>query len=149
MRVLVLYEPSAGGRAALAHARSLARDADAALTVTVIAAQESTTLGCATSRKNAVVWNRLMGEVAAEALAEAADFLHGTPDVDFEVLRGERTQALLSAAARVRADLIVLPRRPYGALGRIVSVDLAGRLRAHGMWTVLEVPPAHRSPLRP
>jgi nucleotide-binding universal stress UspA family protein len=122
--VLVSYEPSANGRAALLHAWGLARGAGAALTVLSVATQERVDVGCARCRRSAAIWNREMRAIAGEDLAEAAALLRPSSSVDFVVEPGRPRDAIANAARRLRADVIVVPwqpPRPFGAASQRAS----------------------------
>lgn len=137
--VLVSYQSSARGRAALGHALRLAREAGARLTVVSVATKEPVT-GCARCRSNAVLWNQEMRYLAHEDLAEAAELVGSAPSVDFTVALGDPARAVGEAAARNHADVIVLPWEPHGRLrGRLFST-LEERLQKTGRWRVIVAP---------
>jgi nucleotide-binding universal stress UspA family protein len=138
--VLVTYEPSPHGRAALFHALGIARQAGVPLTVIGVAAKEPV-VGCAQCRQNASFWNCERQSLAEEDLAEAAGFVGPTSGVDYAVAVGRRpAQAIGEAASRARADVIVLPCEPGGPFRRRASQRLAERLSRAGTWEVIVAP---------
>lgn len=137
--VLVSYQSSARGRAALACALRLAREAGARLTVVSVATKEPVT-GCARCRSNAVLWNREMRYLAHEDLAEAAELVGSAPSVDYTVALGDPARAVGEAAARTHADVIVVPWESHSRLrGRFFST-LGERLQKTGRWQVIVAP---------
>lgn len=143
-RILVVCDPSQSGRAALRHARALLDDGDAHITAIAVAPYERMTLGCATCRQNAIMWNTAMGQVAQETLAEAAHRLGHVSDVTFHVVQGTRQRAIIEAAERAEAEVIVIGRSRRGAILRSLVGDVAETLRSRGAWDVVEVPPPAR-----
>jgi len=91
---------------------SLARQAQAPLTVLSVATQQRVDVGCARCRQSAVIWNREMGLLARESLAEAAALVGRSTNIDYEVARGRPRDALTEVAARTGADLIVVDLEP-------------------------------------
>ena len=67
--VLVTYEPSREGDAALSYALDIARAAGATLTVASVAPQERTDVGCAHCRASARAWNEQLRLLAHERLS--------------------------------------------------------------------------------
>lgn len=143
--VLVTYEASADGRAALAHALGIARAAGAPLTVIAVVPHERVDVGCARCRQSAVIWNHELGEIASEELIEAARLVGPSSAVAYDVARGPRTKAISDAARRSGADLIVLPCRRRGRARIRFSRDVTERLRREGRWRVVVAPPAAAS----
>jgi hypothetical protein len=94
-RVLVSYEPSPLGRAALLHAMSVARDAGADLMVVSVAAHERADAGCARCRESAAIWNREMRSLAVEAVMEAASLVGPSRTVEYRVGYGQPIKALV------------------------------------------------------
>jgi nucleotide-binding universal stress UspA family protein len=133
--------PRAGGRR-LFHALSIARQAEAELTVVVVATRERVDVGCARCRHNAALWNREMRWLAEDALAEAADLVGPSRTVEYAMAYGEPKQALAGAAARSGADVKVVPWQPNGRLRRLYSSSIAEHLRRDGRWEVVVVPAA-------
>ena len=132
-RVLVEYESSTHGRAALLHALSIVRHAEAALTVVAVATPERVGVGCMRCRSNAAMWNREMRSLAEDALAEAAELVGRSRAIEFAVAYGDGCKsALASAALRSEAELIVVPWRPNGRLRRLASTSVAEHLRRDG-----------------
>ena len=145
-RVLAVFEPSARGRAALAHARRLAAGPGDRLIVGAVVPYEPVTVGCVTSRASAVRWNQAMCEVAEERLAEAAGILGSPPDVDYEVAQGPEDEAIAGLAGRVAATTVVLPAPGRGRLRRRRSAGLIARLQRRGSWE-LRLGPDPATPL--
>jgi len=109
-RVLVLFEPTRTGAAALREAAAL-RQADTDLTVVTLAPQSLQPRCCARGPSVEVV-NCVVREEAASDLCEAQEIL-GTAasDVTFKTLVGTRDPPLDVWAATQTFDLIVLPSR--------------------------------------
>jgi nucleotide-binding universal stress UspA family protein len=141
-RVLVTYEASADGHAALSHAVGIASAARAPLTVVVIVPHERENVGCARCRSNAAMWNRELEAIAKEELAEAARLVGGMPTVEYEVARGPRATAIAESASRCGADLIVLPWRRPARIWRMFARDVGEPLRRAGRWQVVVEPAA-------
>jgi nucleotide-binding universal stress UspA family protein len=139
--VLVSYEASADGRAALSHAEEIARAAGARLTVLAVAPREPV-VGCASCRQSAVLWNRELGLIASEELEEATSLLGSSAAVEYRVARGERAHAIADAASEGGADLIVLPWQRPRRVRRPFAQDVTERLRQRGGWQVVVAAPA-------
>lgn len=137
--VLVKYESSPHGRAALHHALGIAREADMPLTVVSVAVKEPLA-GCAQCQANTVFWNRERRSFAARDLAEAVGLVGHAPRVEFAIVEGRSAQAIGQAANRAGVDVIVLPPHPKGRFRRIVSFREAERLRRAGCWTIIVAP---------
>ena len=147
--VLVTYEASADGQAALSHALGIARAAEAPLTVVAVVPHERVDIGCARCRQSAVIWNRELSTIAKEELADAARLVGRSSAVDYHVARGPRTRAISDAASRCGADLIVLPWRRPSRVRALFSRDVTERLSREGGWRVMVAPPAAaNTPLR-
>ena len=147
--VLVPYEATAHGQAALSHALGIARAAEAPLTVVAVVPHERVDVGCARCRQSAVIWNRELGTIAEEELAEAARLVGRSSAVEYDVARGPRTRAISDAACRCGADLIVLPWRRPSRVRTLFSRDATERLSREGRWRVVVAPPAAaNTPLR-
>jgi nucleotide-binding universal stress UspA family protein len=140
-RVLVSYESSARGRAALFHALGVAREAGVPLTVASVARKEPV-VGCARCRSNAVMWNRELRFLAEEDLTEAAGLVGPSPAIDYEVALGDPPRALSEVAARSGADVIVVPSESHGRLRRLFGTTLAADLSRSGRWHVIVAPAA-------
>lgn len=139
-RVLVGYEPSKRGQAALRHAIELARAAGSRLTVTTVVPHARVN-GCARCRQSAVLWNQEMREVAAEEMAGAAELVGDRQNVEYVAGYGEPLLAMTEAAQQCAADVIVLPEQPTG-LGRLFSPRIAEKLSGRGQWEVVVAPAA-------
>jgi hypothetical protein len=108
-RILVLFEPSPTGAAALREAAAL-RQADTDLTVVTLAPQSLQPRCCARGPSVEVV-NCVVREEAASDLCEAQEILGNAPNVTFKTLVGTRDPPLDVWAAEQTFDLIVLPSR--------------------------------------
>lgn len=137
-RVLVSYEPSKRGHAALRHAINLARASGSRLIVTAVLPRAPVN-GCARCRQSAVLWNQEMRSVASEELASAARLVGDSRDVEYVPSFGEPLPAMAEAAERCAADVIVLPEQPTG-LRRLFSPRIADKLRGRGDWEVVVAP---------
>ncbi len=137
--VLVRYESSPAGRAALHHALEIARASSAELRVISVATHERVDIGCASCRKSAAIWNREMRSLAEEELAEAASFVGPDEPVAYQVVRGQPGDAIREAAAQCNAWMIVLPTQPGRLRARRVS-RLADGLRTAGDWEIAVAP---------
>jgi hypothetical protein len=139
--VLVEYESSPRGRAALWHALRGAREAGAELTVVAVATREPV-VGCARCRQSAVLWNREMASLAQDALAEAATIVGERPGPQYAIASGDRKRALAEAAAAHKAELVVVPWEPTGGLRGRFSAGLGEHLSRDGRWKVVVAPAA-------
>ncbi len=141
-RVLVAYEPTAKGRAALMHAADIARDRRLPLTVVSVTECERTDSGCGRCRRSAIMWNYEMGELVEETLAEAAALLEEADldAVEYVTARGDRSEAIEGAVAEAGADLVVVPFEQPRVLGMFSRRTLATRLAADPQLTVISVP---------
>jgi nucleotide-binding universal stress UspA family protein len=140
-RVLVEYESSQRGRAALLHALRVAREAEAELTVVAVATRERV-VGCARCRQSAVLWNREMTSLGQEALGEAATIVGARPGTRYAIAYGDRKRALAEAAAACEAELVVVPWEPTGGLRGLFSAGLAEHLGRDDRWQVAVAPVA-------
>ena len=106
--VLVLFEDSRRGAAALRHAAELAAGADARLIVVAVAVIESEDTGCCDTRS--VYWNGVVRELAAKDLDRARSLLGEGTVADFRlVIERSVAAALALEAQRSGADMIVVP----------------------------------------
>jgi nucleotide-binding universal stress UspA family protein len=144
--VLVSYDSSRDGRAALSHARDIADAAGAQLSVIAVMPYEPTNVGCTRCRWNAAMWNRELERIAKEELVEAARLVGDPPTVGYEVARGTEARAIAEAALRRGADLIVVPWRRPGRVRRLFARDPAELLRSDGRWQVVIAPAATATP---
>lgn len=144
-QVLVVYESSVDGRAALSYAEGVASAAGAPLTVVAAVPHERVDVGCARCRQSAVIWNHELGEIANEELSEAAGLLDESTAVGYDIARGAWTRAVADAAIRCGADLIVVASRRPGRNRRIFVRDREEPLRRAGSWQVVVAPPATES----
>lgn len=122
-RVLVVFESTAAGVAALREAAGL-RGAGTRLTVVTLAPQSVQPRCCARGPSVEVV-NCVVRDEAAIDLQEAREILGNSAGVDYETLVGTRDPPLHAWAAARTFDLIVLPARRLSLRGH----PLARRLR--------------------
>jgi hypothetical protein len=137
--VIVLYEPSEHGRAALAEAERVAHDRHARLSVVVHARRERENVGCTQCRANVVFWNRERNLIAHQELDEARALLGDPAGAEYRVTTGPTVRSLAELAALERADVIVVPWRRTGAVSRRRGEKLTARLRAAGVREVRAV----------
>ena len=144
--MLVTYEPSREGDAALSYALDIARTAGATLTVASVAPQERTDVGCGHCRASARVWNEQLRLLAHERLSGAAKTIGDAPAVRYLAACGPERQVLAQAARQHEADIVVVPWRRAERLRRVVRVSLAEDLRLRGPWEVVIAPRTASSP---
>lgn len=106
--VLIWFEATAGGRAALAQAHAIAERKQSFLTVITVATRERV-VGCGRCLQGTVLWNIEMKKIAHEELLEARRILDGVKEVAYEVVVGDPAEAVAAAAARAGAGTILLP----------------------------------------
>jgi nucleotide-binding universal stress UspA family protein len=148
--VLVSYEPTREGDAALSYALDIARTAGATLTVASVAPQERTDVGCAHCRASARVWNEQLRLLAHERLANAAKTIGDAPAVHYLAACGPERQVLAQAAREHEADIVVVPWRRAERLRRVARLSLGEDLRQRGPWKVVIAPrPASTPPPKP
>ncbi len=132
-RVLVLYEPGAGGAAALREAAALG-GADTALTVVTLAPQ-SVQPHCCNRGPGVEVVNCVVRDEAERDLAQARAILGdaAAATATFRSLVGGQDPPLHAWAATRAFDVIVLPRRRFSPVGHPFARRLrrasAGELR--------------------
>lgn len=134
--VLAVCDLSRGGRAALRWAADAALAREAPLTVVELVRRERSDVGCGHCRQGAALWNQHLNEIASERLAQAQALIGDGVRVGFEVAEEPAVSGVAEAAARVCADLIVLPGH---GLGWRRGASAAARLRQLGDWSVTVV----------
>ncbi len=144
--VLVTYEPSREGDAALSYALDIARAAGATLTVASVAPQERTDVGCAHCRASARAWNEQLRLLAHEQLSAASNSIGSSQDVRYLAACGPERQVLAQAARQHEADIVVVPWRRAERLRRVVRLSLAEDLRLRGPWEVVIAPRTASNP---
>lgn len=144
--VLVLYQPTRAGQAALADAEALAAQRDVALRVLVVRPFEREDVGCARCRQGAVIWNHELGEIVEEELEQARGLL-GARRTAYESVRGGVVESVAQVAARDGAAVIVIPAQRRGPLRRLWP-DRVRRLEQAGPWRVQVGSPAGRGSRR-
>ncbi len=97
-RVLVLYEGTRNGRAALHHAYALARERELPLTVLATEPTESLEKGCLRCRPATARWNEALCEIAGEELDDARLVLGDAEGVEYMSRRGRPSEAIARAA---------------------------------------------------
>ena len=78
-----------------------------------------------------------MKKIAREELFEARSALDGAADVSYEILVGDPVEMITQAAARVGADVIVLPALRTRRFGPPNRRNVSGRVAAGGPWHVI------------
>ena len=105
--VLVLYERSRRGAAAIRQAAAAAA-ATARLTVVTVAVTESAGARCCDTR--AGYWNGVVQELADADLDRARSLVEGGTTAEFKILTGKSVLAALALEAQQSgADLVVVP----------------------------------------
>src|SRR5262249_46284702 len=130
--VLVLYEASRNGHAALRRAYALARRRRAQLTVLATAPTEPLEKGCLRCRSGTARWNVAICEVADEELQEARSLLAGAANVEYRVERCRPREAIARAAAACEAATLVVAGRRGPRVRRAVHAFAARRLLPDG-----------------
>jgi len=138
--VLVSYEPSRAGDAALSHALELARENRASLTVASVAPQERTDVGCARCRANARAWNEQLRLLAHQRLSTAARTIGDSHDVHYLAACGPKRRVLAQAARQCGADIIVMPLPRAEPLRRLLRLSAVEDLSRRGSWQVVTAP---------
>src|SRR3954451_6506648 len=106
--VLVLYESSRRGAAALERAAETAARTHARLTVVAVAVLEPAGARCCDTR--AGYWNQVVQEPAAGDLEQARSLVGDRSSAEFKVLTGESVlDAVALEARRSGADLVMVP----------------------------------------
>ncbi len=140
--VLVSYERSHAGDAALSYALEVARETGATLTVASVAPQERTDVGCAHCRAGARAWNEELRRLAHQRLSTLASTIGDSPNVQYLAACGPRHQVLAEAARQCDADTVVLPRQRAEALRRLLHLSAVEDLSRRGSWDVVTAPRA-------
>jgi hypothetical protein len=105
--ILVLYENSRRGAAAIREAEAAA-PADARLTVVTVAVTESAGAKCCDTR--AGYWNGVVRELAGADLDRARSLIGGRTTAAFKVLTGQSVIAALTLEAQQSgADMVIVP----------------------------------------
>ncbi len=139
-QVLVRYEDTSFGLAALEHARVLADRRGARLTVVAVARQEANQGGCAICRSTAGLYNRHMQEIAREEISSAATHVGVCDTVEFVVAKGSSfVRAIGKLAIERGAQTVVLPGQPGGRIARLFGRDEAELTRRCGVAEVIVV----------
>ena len=134
--VLVWFEDSPEGRCALSEAGVLARRRSVPLTVVAVATRERV-IGCGRCLQGTVLWNIELEKIAREELLAARCALDGAAGVSYELLVGDPAEMITQAAARVGADVVVLPALRTRRFGPPNRRNVSGRVAAGGPWHVI------------
>ena len=140
--LLIAYERSKRGRAALMYGAQVARACGIPRTVISVTPQERSDVGCASCRQSAILWNVVMADLARENLLEAGRLLEppGLGPIDYVIGRGDPAASIAAAATQAKADLIVVPWERPRTLGLFRHRTLAARLGADPALTVRSGP---------
>ena len=141
-RVLIVFEQTANGRAALRSAVGRARREGAELTVLRTMPNDDVRMGCASCRHGAAIWNREMRYDAEEALCEAREVVGDDASVTYAIARGQGAREIARAAQIARADLIVFASPRPRRLPRLGFVPIADRVHGLGPWDTVVAPAA-------
>jgi nucleotide-binding universal stress UspA family protein len=115
MTLLVGYEPSRAGDAALDAALARARETGASLAVAYVVPEEVSRSCCSISTGR---WKEILEEDARAALSRARARVDGAREADYLVLRGRPAEALTAAARERGCDVVVVPGSPRGRTAR-------------------------------
>ena len=137
--ILVEYDGTSDGDAALLAARDLAVRDGAKLTVVAVVALEQTMRRVTRLPMLTGVWNDVLLD-RARADLERAEHLLDTP-AEFTVLFGPQTKALAAGAEEFGCDAIMLPAPRSGRLA-----DLLYRRRSRRLSDVAKLPVLRRPP---
>jgi nucleotide-binding universal stress UspA family protein len=139
-QILIRYEDTPRGLAALDHARVLAEARGARLTVVAVAPHEPNRGGCAICRSTAGLYNRHMDEIAEEELSAAAEHVEVCDIVEFVVAKGGSfNRAIGELAAERGVRTVVLPAPRGGRLARLLRRDEAELTRRRSAAEVIVV----------
>jgi nucleotide-binding universal stress UspA family protein len=138
--VLVRYEDTPRGVAALEHARALADARGARLMVVAVAPHEVNRGGCAICRSTAGMYNRQMDEIAEEEISAAAEQVGVCDFVEFVVAKGGSfNRAIGELAVQRGVRTVVLPAPRGGRLERLFGRDEADLTRRRSAAEVIVV----------
>ena len=139
-QVLVRYEDTPRGLAALEHARVLAEARGARLIVVAVAPHEVNHGGCAICRSTAGLYNRHMDEIAEEEISAAETQLGVCDMVEFVVAKGGSFRRAIGELAVQRgARTVVLPAPRGSRLARLFGRDEAELTRRRSAAEVVVV----------
>jgi nucleotide-binding universal stress UspA family protein len=139
-QILVRYEDTPRGLAALDHARALADACGARLMVVAVAPHEVNHGGCAICRSSAGLYNRHMDEIAEEEIAAAATHVGVCDMVEFVVAKGGSFRRAIGELALQRgARTVVLPAPRGDRLARLFGRDEAELTRRRSTAEVIVV----------
>jgi nucleotide-binding universal stress UspA family protein len=115
MTLLVAYQPSRAGDAALDAAVLRAQDTGADLAVACVVPEEVSRSCCSISTGR---WKEILEEDARAALSRARARVDGARDVDYLIVRGRPADALAAAARERGAAVVMVPGSPRGRTAR-------------------------------
>jgi len=139
-QVLIRFEDTPRGFAALEHARVLADRRGARLAVIAVAPHEVNHGGCAICRSTAGMYNRQMDEIAEQEISAAATHIEVCDLVEFVVAKGGRfMRAIGEIAVQRGARTVVLPAPRGGRFVRLFRQDEAELTRRRGVAEVIVV----------
>lgn len=136
--VLVKYEPSRKGDAALSYALDIARAAGATLTVVSVTPQDLTDVGCTRCRATAL--NKQLRLLGHQRLSQAQDAIGESRDVRYLAAFGPERQVLAQAARQRDADIVVVPSQRAERLRRVLRLSRAEYLSRRATWDVVVAP---------
>jgi nucleotide-binding universal stress UspA family protein len=134
--LLVAYDGTSEGDAAILAADQMARRDQTRLTIVVVVLLEQPFRWVTRLPRGTRVWNDVLLD-RARADLERAKQLVDAP-AEFTVLFGSPHQALLEGAEEFDCDAIMLPPRRRGPLARLLSRDHAAAIRRRAACDVLQ-----------
>ena len=134
--LLVAYDGTSEGDAAILAADQMARRDRTQLTIVVVVLLEQPFRWVTRLPRGTRVWNDVLLD-RARADLERAKQLVDAP-AEFTVLFGSPHQALLEGAEEFDCDAIMLPPRRRGRLARLLSRDHAAAIRRRAACDVLQ-----------
>jgi nucleotide-binding universal stress UspA family protein len=137
--VIVWFEDTPEGRAALLHAQHLSRATDARLTVLAVATHERV-VGCGRCLQGTVLWNIEMKKIAHEELCEAREILGPATPASYKLVVGRPADSISAAAAGKHADTVVLPWQRNRVLDPPQRRNVGRKVEANGPWKVIVAP---------
>jgi nucleotide-binding universal stress UspA family protein len=139
-QVLVRYEDTPRGLAALEHARALADARGARLMVVAVAPHEANRGGCMICRSTVGLYNRHMDEIAEEEIESAATHVGACDRVEFVVAKGGSfIRAIGELAVQRGVRTVVLPAPRGGRIARLFGGDEAELTRRRSAAEVIVV----------
>lgn len=134
--VVVWFEDTPAGQAAVLLAREIAEAASAKLTVLTFAPRERV-IGCGRCISGTVLWNADMIEIAQEELEEAQGLLCSCSDVTYEMVVGRPVPAIVGGARAHAADVVVVPWRRPSRIAAFRRRSVIEKIREAGDWQLV------------